>query len=274
METKLRRVQLEQLGILKLIHGICMENGIKYSLYAGTLLGAVRHQGAIPWDDDLDICMLRPDYDRFIRIWQAQGPAGYILQNKENAPKFTQGFTKIRKDHTTFLQSEAEIGAYHTGIFVDIFPIDRIPEGKWAQTLFRWDCSRYQLLTREHLPEKANAVVKCVAKVLLGWVKDRPGQRQKLLRRIARHANDPGLPTIAIETFDTLNTLYPADLLDEVVPLRYEDAAFLCFKDWDLYLRRKYGDYMQPPPEKDRVWKHHPIRIDFDHNYEELGENA
>ena len=102
MEQQLRRLQLTQLEILKVIDKICREHDIPYSLYAGTLLGAVRHQGFIPWDDDLDVCMSRANYNRFLEVWEQVQPEGYLLQNKENAPEFPQSFSKIRKLDTTF----------------------------------------------------------------------------------------------------------------------------------------------------------------------------
>ena len=104
MDNTLRQLQLTQLSILKVIDKLCRKWEIRYSLYAGTLLGAVRHSGFIPWDDDLDICMAREEYDRFLAAWEKEPPEGYLLQNKKNTPAFTQSFTKIRKDHTAFLQ--------------------------------------------------------------------------------------------------------------------------------------------------------------------------
>ena len=100
MDTQLRRLQLMQLEILKVIDTICQKHQIAYSLYGGTLLGAIRHKGFIPWDDDLDICMSRTEYERFLRVWEEEKPQGYLIQNKENTPSFTQSFTKIRKEHT------------------------------------------------------------------------------------------------------------------------------------------------------------------------------
>lgn len=77
-QQTLRRLQLTQLEIMKVVDRLCRENEIPYSLYGGTLLGAVRHKGFIPWDDDLDICMLREDYDRFISVWQSQDIKDYL----------------------------------------------------------------------------------------------------------------------------------------------------------------------------------------------------
>ncbi len=272
MDNQLRQLQLTQLEILKYIDGICRSHNIPYSLYAGTLLGAVRHQGFIPWDDDLDICMSRENYNRFLALWDCIDHSGYILQNKENTPAFNQSFTKIRKDHTTFLQYDFERNAYHTGIFVDIFPIDRAPAGKLQNRLFQLDCMRYQLYTREFIPPKAGAATKLVSGLLLWAVpkKRRPKVRARLLEKITRNNCNNGLPTVAIECMASLRVRYSADMLDQYTALPFEDGQFMCFAQWHDHLHRKFGDYMQPPPESDRLWRHHPIILDFEHNYEEL----
>ena len=266
MEQQLRRLQLTQLEILKVIDKVCREHDIPYSLYAGTLLGAVRHQGFIPWDDDLDICMSRANYNRFLKIWEQVQPEGYLLQNKENAPEFPQSFSKIRKLDTTF-QMKSGIGkTYFQGIFVDVFPIDRCPEGKFQKKLFLFDCMRYQLYTREFVPAKSSSAVKLVSRLLLLAVpaSRRMAVREKLLNRITRYSDDPKLPAMAIETMHTLGRLYPADMLDKYVDLPFEDGMFMCFADWDENLKHKFGDYMQLPPEEERTWRHPPVKIDFE----------
>ena len=272
MIEKLRTLQLTQLEILRVIDAFCRKHDLKYSLYAGTLLGAVRHQGFIPWDDDLDICMPRADYERFVELWPKEGLKGYILQNKEIAPRFSQSFSKIRKDHTTHLQKEDIPGAYHTGIFVDVFPIDRIPEPGFAAYWYKWNCMCYQLYTREFVPGKSNGLVRLVSFVLLKLVpeKKRPAMRKKLLRRITQYHDQHQLNTAAIETLASLRIRYPSDMLDSYVEMPFEGQNFMCFADWDEHLRCKFGDYMRLPPESERVWKHHPLIIDFEHNYEEL----
>lgn len=266
MEQQLRRLQLTELEILKVIDDICRKYNISYSLYAGTLLGAVRHQGFIPWDDDLDICMSRADYNRFYEAWDKERPAGYLLQNKENSPDFTCSFTKIRKENTTFQATFEANFQYHMGIFVDVFPIDRCPVGTVKEKLFRLDCVLYQLYTREYVPPTGSTAVKLISGLLLAMVppQSRMALRAKFLKRITRYSDDRNLPTIAIETMGTLGTRYPADMLDHYVYLPFEDGEFMCFADWDEHLHRKFGDYMQLPPEEERTWRHPPLRIDFD----------
>jgi len=266
MENQLRKLQLTQVEILKVIDKLCRKYDIPYSLYAGTLLGAVRHKGFIPWDDDLDICMSRENYNRFQQAWETDKPEGYLLQNKENAPDFTQSFTKIRKVNST-CQLKVEIGLqYHMGIYVDVFPVDRFPEGKLRQLEFRLNCMLYQLFSREFLPPESSRIVKCICGLILmvtpkRWINHIRGW---LLKHITRYSDDTSLPGITIETMAALNTLYPADMLDNYVRLPFEDGEFQCFADWDGNLRRKFGDYMQLPPEEERTWRHPPLRIDFE----------
>lgn len=272
MEEKLRPLQLTMLEILRVFDKFCRENDLKYSLYAGSLLGAVRHKGFIPWDDDLDVCMERSEYDRFITLWKKDPPKGYVLQNKENSPMFWQSFSKIRKDHTTFLQEEREAGKYHTGIFLDIFPLDRIPTGKLNRALYTWHCMRYQLLTREFVPPKAGAVTRLGSAMILACTPaaSRKLTRRNSLKKITRYNDQRNLEVAAIETMASLQKPFAPDMLDTYIDLPFEDGMFMCFAGWDDHLRRKFGDYMQLPPEEERVWKHHPILIDFEHNYEEL----
>lgn len=272
MEEKLRQLQLTQLEILKVFDQFCREHDLKYSLYAGSLLGAVRHKGFIPWDDDLDVCMSRTEYERFLSLWVQDTPEGYVLQNKENSKYFDQSFSKIRKDHTTFLQDAWQIGNHHIGIFLDVFPIDRIPNGKLNRLVFKWHCMKYQLLTREFMPPKGNPLVKAgSALILVCTPKSRREKvRQNTLKKITKYNNQYDLETVAIETMASLRKPFAPDMLDEYVDLPFEDGEFMCFAGWDNHLRRKFGDYMQLPPEEERAWKHHPIIINFERNYDEL----
>ena len=270
-KIKQRKLWDVQLDILEIVNQICRDNNLHYSLYAGTLLGAVRHQGFIPWDDDLDVCMPRDDYEKFLKIWKDNEHPGYVLQNKRITPSFTQSFSKIRKDHTTFLQYEWEKGRYHTGIFVDIFPIDRCPASSLKQKAFQWRCIRYLLYTREFIPPKASMLTKAFSKMFLILVS--PNKRKEYRERFEKVLNktftDNELPIVAIETINTIKEIYPNNLLDEYIYLPFEGKEYPCIAKWDEYLNLEYGDYMKYPPEEERTWKHNGLIIDFDHNYGE-----
>lgn len=268
----MRRLQLTQLEMLKVVDGFCKKYGIHYSLYAGTLLGAVRHKGFIPWDDDLDICMPRKEYDRFLVLWQQNPVEGYILQNKDISPAYMNSFSKIRKDHTTFLEHEEDIGQFHTGIFIDIFPLDRIPSAWLPKRLFYLRCMLYQLMMREYAPKEGNPAVRLGSRLLLKLIPTgkRAGMAKNLLKKLKAYQYDSAMNIVGIETMRSVKIEYPSTMFDVYSDLPFETNNFPVFSQWDMNLRSKFGEYMQLPPEEQRIWTHHPICIDFEKNIEEI----
>lgn len=268
----LRKLQSTMLEMLKLVDKICREHDIQYSLCSGTLLGAVRHKGFIPWDDDLDIRMTRENYDRFLSVWNTIKPDGYFLQNKENSPKFSHTFTKIRKNHTTFVQIDLEEGLYHNGIFVDVFPLDRIPNGKFQKAVFRFRWLKYLIYTRENFHLETNSFIKAFISFTMKITRfqQRMKYREKFVDRLRKIDQDTSLNCIGVEMPSMLKIEFPSDVPSEYIDLTFEDGMFMCFKNWDAYLKALYGDYMLLPPKENRTWFHHPVILDFEHNYEEL----
>lgn len=277
MKYDLRKLRLTQLDILKTFDSFCQKNNLKYSLFFGTLLGAVRHKGFIPWDDDLDVCMPRNDYNKLIELWNnSLETKGYILQNKENSPLFTQTYTKIRKDHTTFVETEFEKGLYHHGIYVDVFPMDKIPTGFIKKKIYLWKSLKYLLFTREYADSKSNPLVKAVSNLMLHMVtgEKRKAARHKIYKYIEKNNKKiDNYQYIHISTFNEIKFHYKKDIFDSTVPVQFENDLFYCFEDWDYVLRTLYGDYMQLPPKEKQVLPHHPIIIDFEKNFEELNLN-
>ena len=135
-EIDMKDVWAVEQSILDQIARVCDDHGLRWSLAYGTLLGAVRHGGFIPWDDDVDIMMPREDYEKLMALWPEVAPAGLILDRCDRDPENCNVFSKVRKDHTTFLQFPNEgQAAHHKGIFNDIFPAEHVPKGKLARKL-------------------------------------------------------------------------------------------------------------------------------------------
>ena len=271
IEEQIFEVWKYEQEILDVIHQVCKKHDLKYSLAYGTLIGAVRHGGFIPWDDDIDLIMPRQDYEKLREIWQQEAPENYILQDSRINPDFTQNFLKIRKDHTTFLQSEEErTRLYHKGIFVDIFPGDRVAPGKLSRMLQFAACAVNLLYTRG-FTSKSGGIIEMIERILL-YVpcKYYPRIREAMNKFIQSWNGNETYQYVFPSTIVASRRYYPADIFENMTEIEFCGRQYSCVKDIDTVLRTDYGDYMQLPPESERVWKHHPIIIDFEHNYEEL----
>lgn len=270
-----RQIWAAEQEILDVIHQVCTEHGLRYSLAYGSLIGAVRHKGFIPWDDDIDIMMPREDYEKLLAVWDQSAPKGYILQNTRTDSDFTQNFTKIRKDHTAFLQDEAErTKHYHKGIFVDIFPGDRVPSGKIGRRIQYIACAVNLLYSLGHTSGSGGMVGE-VEKILLKAPKEKYSvRRERAEKKIRSWNGDESLQYVFPSTIRSSRKYYPANLFENVKTIEFNGKQYMCVADADSTLRVEYGDYMQLPPEEDRVWKHHPFLIDFEHNYEEVSSDG
>lgn len=122
-DTKLRQLQKTELSILKRFKQICDKHHLRYYLYGGTLLGAVRHEGFIPWDDDVDVCMPYSDYEIFLNVAKKELGEDYFLQTSESDKHFVAPFAKIRLNNSTFLDSKFAKRHINHGIWIDIFPL-------------------------------------------------------------------------------------------------------------------------------------------------------
>ena len=270
----LHRVWAVEIEILDEIHRICVENGLRYSLAYGTLLGAVRHHGFIPWDDDVDIMMPREDYNHFLKIWDQASKAGFILVSEESGSDYNNNFAKVKKDHTTFLQSEAQRNRkFHKGIFVDIFPLDRrAPKGIADKA--QYFAFALNLLYNRGYPSGKGGAVGVGERTLLRLLPKKLHQKCSIAAgQFSRRWNyNHSFDLVAANTIQSCRHFYQPDIFERLTILPFEGKEYSAFQDYDEILRTEYGDYLKLPPEAERVWAHHPILIDFEHNYEDLQE--
>ncbi len=273
-EIHMEDVRAVEQSILDQVSRICEENGLRYSLTYGTLLGAVRHGGFIPWDDDIDISMPREDYEKLMTLWPRLAPDGLVLDRCDLDPENWNAFSKIRKNHTTFLQFDSEREAsHHKGIFMDVFPADRVPDTALARKLQFLDFSLMLLYNRGY-SSGSGGLVGIGERILLRLV---PRKRyialsQFFARRGRRWNNRPGGKLVFAVTIRDCKRYYPADLYDHLKKIPFHGGNYFAYASPDGFLRIRYGDYMQLPPKEEQIWKHPPLLIDYTRNYEELPE--
>lgn len=258
--AQLRSLQLVELDMLKEVDRICRENNIAYSLAGGTLLGAVRHKGYIPWDDDADIVLLRPEYERLAKIFnRVTDSEKYYFQDADNTSGYRWGFGKIRRKGTLWLRDGQEHTPVEQGICIDVFPLDRVPDGKVCSKLHNLHC----FLIRKILWSE---VGRCTASNLLS--RTIYGELNRIpLKTVLHHYhkfairsnNDKNhlLRVLMWPTPRNLDYEGKIEWYDGYVELEFEGCNFMVMHKYDEYLQLKYGDYMKLPPENER--KTHPI---------------
>jgi lipopolysaccharide cholinephosphotransferase len=259
-ELGLRDAQIIMTSILKDIAEICDKYSIRYFLDAGTLIGAVRHKGFIPWDDDIDIGMLREDYEKFLEVARHELPEHLFLQTHENDRGYDiyQVPCKIRYNNTLYIEEKiVENQNMHNGLFVDILPYDSLPKKKYVYNIQR-SISNFVLrsfIRSREKPEKLtlkNKITHFIYKIVVGVFSTQ--RRQKLFNFLINW-NDINSKYMGYG-LDTVwsQYVYKKDDFYDLIKIEFEGEYFNAPKNYDAILTQLYGDYMTLPKEEDRVW--------------------
>lgn len=252
---ELRRMQLIQIELLRELDRVCRLHGIRYIIASGTLLGAVRYQGFIPWDDDIDVEMLREDYEAFRKAAGRDLDKRMFFQDHRTDRGYPWLYGKLRMNGTSAVRVGQEHLNMHSGVFIDIFPRDPMPDSAMGKKSFE----RIARICRKILYARVMRVSAATARGRLGWTivsmvpKAVPFAVERLLRRCAGPEK-----TARVRCYG-YHGRYEAEGYDrrwftELTELSFEGSAYYAPADWHGYLSHVYGpDYMTPPPEAKRT---------------------
>lgn len=266
----LRQVQLIQLEILKDFVKVCNKYNLQYFLDGGTLLGAVRHKGFIPWDDDLDVAMPRKDYDKFCKIASKCLPDYLFFQDFYTDNHYPNAYAKIRKKKTVFTELISRNCKMQNGIFIDIFPYDNYPNKKIEQIWqgIQIEFYKHVLICKENIypwlgMRKKKLVLK-MTEYLPFFFLSKLFNRNWIIKRYEKTLilyNNKKCIYLKEPDLRYGKVVIPVDSLKEFVNLEFEGEMFQCPKEYDKVLEILYGDYMKFPPKSERGNWHHVIDI-------------
>ncbi len=276
IDPNLRKLQLTELALMKDFDRICKKHGLRYYLLGGTLLGAVRHGGFIPWDDDVDLCMPRPDYMRFLDIAgeELAGKPGIGLVSVYSDDTYRQGMAKITDSSVQVINRSAN-EERHEVAWIDIIPMDGFPTGISAilqkiRLLF-WrvmDCTAefdYVIDTKRDRGFAGNLAVKMLgafSKVVRPYGDDFHRVLMNTERCLGRYSYDESPRTINLHAARGFREIFDREWLGEGRIVEFEGIPFVAPANIEAVLEAIYGpDYMTPPPEGERNWHNSEIIV-------------
>lgn len=247
-----------QMDILEVIHGYCKQNDIHYSLACGTFLGAIRHKGYIPWDDDIDIYLKRKDYEKFIAGFPQEYQHVQVVSLERDCNwdrAYAQAF-----DNRTILQ-EGRTSRIDKGVYIDIYPIDSVPDAdeKWVL----YNKKRRMLIRLSEIKYVSLADGRSLVKNIilsLGKLIMLPFSSRAIALWISKYAQRYNGKNYH-RSFECVQGMlqkrpFDSSLMDNIIETQFEDRHYMIMRDYDAYLSNAYGDYMKLPPIEKQVSHH------------------
>lgn len=247
----LRELQLFEFQMLKDVVKVCEENDIDYILACGSLLGAVRHGGFIPWDDDIDLYMTPKNYKRFLKIGQRELGDRYFVQNWKTEKNYPFLWTQIRANGTTSMPKKYSRVNMHWGICIDIFPVVGYYESGFRKKIQNMTFGLSQSLLSKEFAEAMNERISGKQR----FINALPYTLRRVICFIIQpfYMVDPSSCKKACVLWYIISDFFTSSLLSEIAPITFEGEEFKTFKNYSQYLSEIYGDYMTLPPEEKRT---------------------
>lgn len=253
----LEEIHARELVLFKLFDGFCREYGLRYYMCGGTLLGAVRHGGFIPWDDDVDLLMPRPDYDKMQKLLPRQPFLPQYEFHSHEIGNLNENFTKL-VDLNTEVDKQYTVDAYDRYLWIDIFPMDGLPgDGRETEKIYRKvKRARKVLKFLKAKPGTGRSRWKAMIKPVMKPVVELFWSKERLLAyidRIARKYDFESSEYVGgiVYGYGPQEKMLREDYVREL-PMQFEDLTSVAPGSYDAYLRALFGDYMQLPPEDSR----------------------
>ena len=262
---ELKKLKNEELEILDYFVEICKKNNLRYYIMYGTLLGAVRHHGFIPWDDDVDVCMPPSDYQKFIKIFKNDDK--FFLQTIESDKYFHTLFAKIRKNNTCMVEKENGYMKINKGINIDIFPLIPYPSNNIKRFIFKFKFKFASLLVSKNIKTK-NIKNKFIF-AILRLVPRKITNKCALKMMVSLFNCNFDYSEYKMEIND--NPL-KVDWFKKIKKIKFEEKEYNAPYKAEKVLEKLYGDYMKLPPENERIG-HCDIILSFDKSYDDLKIN-
>lgn len=254
------------LELLEEFARVCQKHNIKYILFAGSALGAVRHSGFIPWDDDLDVAMLRSDYDKLLTLDSSEWKDEFFLQREfsEHWPMF---FSKLRKNNTTCLEKyHPKDPKIHQGIYIDIFPCDNA----FDNTIMRWlQFGASRIIIAKALHRRGYETRNILKKVFVSLCNFIPQKKLYEFVLNRQNSNSSLVHSFLGGTSKYRKGYFNRKWFVDMDIVRFENKEVPISKFYNEMLTKQYGDYMIIPSEEERSIKVHAILVDTEKNYTE-----
>ena len=261
--TDIREIQQMELGIMEYIHETCQKIGVKYFLAYGSLIGAVRHKGFIPWDDDMDICMLREDYEKLQDYLIANPDERYEVMSYKNNLNYVYPFMKVQDNHTYLLEEDVRIDS-NMGIYVDIFPVDGYEDdvqfkNKMTKLIKKRQLSCYTFKGITNTKSVLNSLLRYVSVIIFYFTNTNKYVAQ--IEELAKSRKVSDYEQVDYLIYKDMNKpVWRREWLEQVTTGTFEGKEFTIPKNYHEILTSDYGDYMQLPPVEQRV-SHHDFKL-------------